>query len=182
MHKLAVFSTGDDKLVRSILDCDNKKVKIKVIVTNLPCSSLAETAEDYDIDLKCFDQRRYESRIAHEKDIIRFLKKEKIDRIIFAHYMRLVTKYFVDRYKDKIINVHPSLLPDFKGANGYKDAFDAGVSESGCTIHYVDEGLDTGEIILQKAVRRLDNDSFDTFKDKIHAIECTAIQAVVEGM
>ncbi len=102
--------------------------------------------------------------------------------IIFAHYMRLITKYFVDRFRNKIINIHPSLLPDFKGANGYKDAFEAGVAKSGCTLHYVDEGLDTGEIILQKEVPRLKNDDFTSFRNRVHDIECLAIQMFVQGL
>lgn len=96
--------------------------------------------------------------------------------------MRLVTKYFINHFRDKIINVHPSLLPDFKGANGYKDAFEAGVSKSGCTLHYVDEGLDTGEIILQKEVPRLPEDNFDTFKSRVHDIECCAIEAFMQEL
>ena len=96
--------------------------------------------------------------------------------------MRLITKYFVDKYRNKIINIHPSLLPAFKGAKSYKDAFEAGVSKSGCTIHYVDEGLDTGDVILQKAVPRLDTDSFESFRSRIHDMECLAIQSVLQSV
>jgi phosphoribosylglycinamide formyltransferase-1 len=142
MCNLAIFSTNDAKLVRSILTCKNKRIKPTMIITNKPSPELMEIAEKFNIGYKCFDHRDYADRVAHEKDIVRFLKKENVRLIIFAHYMRLITKYFVDRYRNKIINIHPSLLPDFKGADGYKDAYDAGVNKSGCTIHYVDEGLD----------------------------------------
>lgn len=182
MCNMAIFSTNDDRIVRAILNTEKKKAKIKLIITNKPDSPVIEVAKRYDIKYKCFDHKEYKDRVSHEKDIIRFLRKEKIGLIIFAHYTRLVTKYFVDHFRNKIINVHPSLLPDFKGANGYRDAFDAGVEKSGCTIHYVDEGLDTGEIILQKSVDCFKNDSFDSFKNRVHRVECIAIQTVVQSL
>ena len=182
MCNLAIFSTNDDKLVRSILNCKNKKVKPKLIISNTESSGLMEVAKRHNIKFKYFNHKEYEDRVAHEKDIVRFLRKEGIELIIFAHYMRLITKYFVERYRNKIINIHPSLLPDFKGANGYKDAFDAGVSKSGCTIHYVDDGLDTGDVILQKEVPRLENDDFDSFKGRVHDVECLAIESFIGGL
>ena len=181
MCNIAIFSTSDDRLVSSILECKSK-ARIKAIITNKPDSPVIHVAKRHNIKWKCFDPKEYKDRVSHEKDIVRFLKEESIEMIIFAHYMRLVTKYFVDNFRNKIINVHPSLLPHFKGANGYKDAFDAGVEKSGCTIHYVDEGLDTGEIILQKSVNCFKNDSFDSFKNRVHRVECIAIQTVVQSL
>lgn len=182
MCNVAVFSTSDDKIVRSIINCEKKKAKIKLIITNNPYSPVIEVAKRYGIEYKCFDHREYRDRVSHEKDIVRFLRKEKIDLIIFAHYMRLITRYFVDRFRNRIINVHPSLLPDFKGADGYSDAFYAGADKSGCTIHYVDEGLDTGEVILQKEVPRFSDDGLDSFKDRVHAAECAAINAFIQQL
>jgi phosphoribosylglycinamide formyltransferase 1 len=182
MCRLAIFTTDDDKIVRTILGCKNEKIKPWVVVTNKPDAAVESVAERYGIKYMCFDYRHYSDRVAHEKDIVRYLRKEGISLIIFAHYMRLITKYFVDRFRDKIINVHPSLLPDFKGANGYRDAFDAGVEKSGCTIHYVDEGLDTGDVILQREVLRFEDDDFHTFRTRVHDIECCAIRAFVQSL
>lgn len=182
MYNLAVFSTSDGRLVSSILNCKNKKVKIGAVITNIPNSPVIEAAKRYNLKYKCFDDREYRDRVSHEKDIIRFLKKDGIDLIIFAHYKRIVTKYFIDRFRNRIINIHPSLLPDFKGDNGYKDAFEAGVNKSGCTIHYIDEGLDTGKIILQKEVSRLPDDSFNLFKERVHGTECDAIQSFISSL
>ena len=182
IYNLAIFSTDDIELVRTILNCKNNKLITKVIVTNKPNSPLIDLAKKHNLNYKCFNPKDFPDRVSHEKDIVRFLKKEKIDLIIFAHYMRLITQYFVKRFKNKIINVHPSLLPNFKGSNCYLDAFEAGVKESGCTLHYVDKGLDTGEIILQKKVRRLEDDDFYSFKNRVHEIECKAIQTFVNSM
>ena len=179
---LAIFSTRNDRLVSSILNCRHKKVKIAAVITNLPNSPVIDAAKRCNVEYKCFDHMEYPDRISHEKDIVRYLLHKNIDFIIFAHYMRIVTKYFLDRFKDKIINIHPSLLPDFKGANGYKDAFEAGANKSGCTIHFVDEGLDTGKIILQKEVPRLENDSFYLFRSRIHDAECESVKSVLESL
>jgi len=182
MCNIAIFSTEDEKIIRSILSVRKNREKVKLIITNIPDSPVVEVAKRYNIQYKCFDHRDYEDRVSHEKDIVRFLKSENIDWIVFAHYMRLITKYFVDRFRNRIINVHPSLLPDFKGANGYRDAFHAGVKKSGCTIHYVDEGLDTGKVLLQKEVPRLEKDDFHSFKSRVHDIECNTIQMFVESL
>jgi len=182
MCKTAIFSTCDDKLVNSILSNEYNKVKTKLIITNKPDSPVIDVAKRHNIKWKCFNHKDYPDRLSHEEAIVDFLKSERIHLVVFAHYMRLITKYFVDNYRNRIINIHPSLLPAFKGASGYRDAFDAGVSKSGCTIHYVDEGLDTGDVILQKAVPRLCTDNFDSFRSRIHDMECLAIQSVLQSV
>lgn len=182
MHNLAIFSTRNCRLVSSILNYKNKKVKIKAVITHLPNSPVIEIAKRCGVEYKCFDHREYPSRISHEKDIVRYLLHKKVDLIIFAHYMRLVTKYFVNRFRGKIINIHPSLLPHFKGINPVKEAYESGISESGCTLHYVSEGLDTGKIILQKEVSRLPDDSFYLFRSRIHDAECEGVKTVIESL
>ena len=182
MCKTAIFSTSNDKLVDSILSCEYNKVKTKVIITNKPDSPVFEVAKKHNIKCKCFDHRDYEDRISHEYAIISFLRQEGIKLVVFAHYMRLVTKFFVDHFINRIINIHPSLLPAFKGANSYKDAFNAGVNKSGCTIHYVDEGLDTGEVILQKEVPCFETDTFESFRERVEDVECEAIRSVLQSV
>jgi len=182
MCRTAIFSTNDARLVESILSTQNNGTKISTIITNNPESLVIDVAKRHNIKWKCFDHHQYPSRIEHEQAIVSYLKEQKTDLIVFAHYMRLITKYFVDKYRNKIINIHPSLLPAFKGANSYRDAFDAGVSTSGCTIHYVDEGLDTGDIIIQKSVPREQNDTFETFCNRVHSIECETIKSVLQSV
>lgn len=179
---LAIFSTSDERLVKSILNSKNKKAMVKIVITNLPNSPVIEAAKRCNAEYKCFDHREYPDRISHEKDIVRYLLHKKIGIIIFAHYMRLVTKYFINRFRGKIINVHPSLLPHFKGINPVKEAYEAGISESGCTLHYVNDGLDTGKIILQKEVPRLENDSFNSFRNRVHDAECESVRIVLESL
>ena len=180
MCRLAVFSTKDDKLVEAIVKSKNCRINVNLIITNRPDSPVIEVAKKYGIKWKCFDNTLYPDRMAHETAIVEFLDNEGIDLIIFAHYMRLITPYFVSMYRNKIVNVHPSLLPAFKGAHGYRDAFDAGVNRSGCTLHYVDEGLDTGDVIMQKAVPRFADDTFESFRNRVHTAECIAVRELVE--
>ena len=179
MCRTAIFSTADSRLVSAILSKSYPNIEIHCIITNKPDSQVIDIARRHNLKWACFDQTKYSNRIDHEQAVLSFLKKENVKFCIFAHYMRLITKYFVDRYPNRIINIHPSLLPAFKGAKGYQDAFNAGVSTSGCTIHYVDEGLDTGDIILQRSVPRLQDDTFEAFQARVHGVECEAIQTVL---
>lgn len=182
MCRTAIFSTSDSRLVNAILNKPYPNIKIHCIVTNKADSPVVDLAKRHNIKYACLDQRKYSSRLEHEQAILNFLMQENIHFCIFAHYMRLITKYFVDQFPNRIINIHPSLLPEFKGAKGYQDAFNAGVSVSGCTIHYVDEGLDTGDVILQKSVPRFLNDNFETFRNRVHQMECEAIQTVLQSV
>lgn len=182
MCKAAIFSSNDAELVESIIAYNHNKLKIGAIVTNMPDSAVIAVANRHGIKCKCFDHRKYPSRISHEQAVVSFLKANNIQLMVFAHYMRLITKFFVDQYRNRIINIHPSLLPAFKGAKGYQDAYNAGVSTSGCTIHYVDEGLDTGDIILQRSVPRYEDDTFEAFQNRVHGVECEAINTVLESL
>ncbi|HZX44959.1 MAG TPA: phosphoribosylglycinamide formyltransferase [Candidatus Nanoarchaeia archaeon] len=182
MCRTAIFSTGDSRLVSAILGKSYPNIKVHCIVTNKPDSRVIDIAKQHNLKWACFDQNNYSNRIDHEQAVLSFLKVENVQFCIFAHYMRLITKYFVDQYSNRIINIHPSLLPAFKGAKGYQDAFNAGVNTSGCTIHYVDEGLDTGDIILQRSVPRLQSDTFEIFRNRVHQMECEAIQTVLHAV
>ena len=120
------------------------------------------------------------SRKEHEKKIIKILKKYKIDLIVLAGYMRILTSYFIEEYKGKIINIHPALLPSFAGVDGYGDAWRYGVKISGCTIHFVDDGVDTGPIILQKVNPIKENDTLESFKKRGLSIEHKALPDAIK--
>ncbi len=113
----------------------------------------------------------HEKRVDYDKRVIKELKKYKVDYIILAGFMRLLSKYFVRHYKNKILNIHPALLPSFKGRQGVKDALNYGVKITGPTVHFVDEGLDSGPIILQSAVKIKDDESEESLARRIHKEE-----------
>ena len=125
------------------------------------------------------------TREEHDAEIIAELQKRGVELVCLAGYMRLLSKSFVRAFPDKIINIHPSLLPSFKGLDAQKQAIEYGAKISGCTVHFVDEDLDHGAIILQKAVEISDDDTAESLSAKIleqeHALYIEAIAKIVEG-
>jgi len=111
--------------------------------------------------------RNGRTREEHDAEIIGELKKRGVELICLAGYMRLLSADFIQTFPNRIINIHPSLLPAFPGLDAQKQAFDAGVKITGCTVHYVDELLDHGPMILQCEVQRLDDDTVETLSDRI---------------
>ena len=129
--------------------------------------------------------RNGRSREEHDAEIVAELNKRGVELVCLAGYMRLLSKNLVRSFPNKIINIHPSLLPSFKGLDAQKQAIDYGAKISGCTVHFVDEDLDHGAIILQKAVEIADNDTAETLAAKIleheHALYIEALKRIVAG-
>ncbi len=125
------------------------------------------------------------AREEHDAEIVGELKRRNVELVCLAGYMRLLSKDFVRAFPNRIVNIHPSLLPSFKGLNAQKQAIDYGAKISGCTVHFVDEDLDHGAIILQKAIEVLDDDTAETLSARIleyeHALYVEALKKIVEG-
>lgn len=112
-------------------------------------------------------ERRGRARAEHDGEIAAELKRRDVELVCLAGFMRLLSPAFIDAFRDRIINIHPSLLPAFKGIDAQKQALEAGVTTTGCTVHYVDEYLDSGDIILQREVEVLDGDTVETLSTRI---------------
>jgi phosphoribosylglycinamide formyltransferase 1 len=129
--------------------------------------------------------KKQRAREEHDAEIVGELKKRNVELVCLAGYMRLLSPEFIGAFPNKIINIHPSLLPSFKGLEAQKQAIDYGVKVSGCTVHFVDESLDNGAIFLQKAVEVKDGDTPETFSARIleqeHPLYVEAIKLIVEG-
>ncbi len=129
--------------------------------------------------------KKERTREEHDAEIIGELKKRNVELLCLAGYMRLLSAKFIRTFPNRIINIHPSLLPSFKGLDAQRQAIDYGVKVSGCTVHFVDESLDNGTIILQKAVEVKDHDTPETLSARIleqeHALYVEAIKLLVEG-
>ena len=129
--------------------------------------------------------RNSRTREAHDAEIISELKRRGVELVCLAGYMRLLSKDFIRAFPDRIINIHPSLLPSFPGLDAQRQAIEYGVKISGCTVHFVDEHLDHGAIILQKAVEVLDTDTAETLSARIleheHALYIEALRKIIEG-
>ena len=123
-----------------------------------------------------------EKRISHELEIEQVLLDYEVELVILSGYMRLLSPQFVDRWEGKILNIHPSLLPDFPGAHAHRDVIASGADKSGCTVHYVDAGMDTGEIIAQCEVEVFPEDTEETLAARVKQFEHILYPMVVDAI
>jgi len=132
--------------------------EIVCVISNRPDAPGLSRARDYGYDAHAIDHRQFDSRDAHEREVLRVLDAARPDFVVLAGYMRLLNSAFVERYRNRILNIHPSLLPAFPGVDAQAQAFAYGVKVSGCTVHFVDEQLDAGPILVQRTVDVRDDD------------------------
>jgi len=156
MKNIAVLISGSGTNLQSIIDKQDN-YKVSVVVSNKQDAYGLERAKKAGIPATFINHKGLE-REEHEKKIVEVLDKHNIDLIVLAGYMRILSPFFVKKYKERLINIHPALLPSFAGTDGYGDAWKYGVKVSGCTVHFVDQGVDTGPIILQRVNEIKEND------------------------
>lgn len=183
MINIAVFISGRGSnflaLLKNIEKGVLKNCQIAVVFSNNPNAKGLEYAAEAGIKTIVIPSKNRSDRVEYDKEIINALSEYNIDLICLAGYMRIVTEELVEAYKNKIINIHPALLPSFPGLHAQKQALDYGVKVSGCTVHFVDGGMDSGPIILQKTVPVYDNDTEDTLSARILEQEHTAYSEAV---
>ncbi len=187
MKKLAVFASGSGTNYEAIVTaCEEGKIDatVEILVCDKVNAYVLERAKNHNTPTFVFNAKEYESKEAFETVIVEKLKALNIDLICLAGYMRYIGKVLLDNYEGKMINIHPALLPSFKGAHGIKDAFEFGVKVFGVTVHYVDSGVDSGKIIMQRGFEYYGND-IDEVEAHIHEIEhvlyIEAINKVLKG-
>ncbi len=172
--RLAVFCSGYGSNFQAILDAIRRKkleASVVLVVCDNPKAFALKRARQNKIPVFLFDPKAFESREGHERLIVRVLKSQKADLVVLAGFMLILSPYFVRAYRGRILNIHPSLLPRFKGAYAIRDAFQAKVKETGATVHLVTEDLDAGPILFQKKVRVTKNDTLASLEKKIHRAE-----------
>lgn len=145
--------------------------EIKVVVYNNPDAKVKEKAEQHDIPTILIDHRQYSSRENLDHEIVAVLKAYGVDWVVMAGWMRVITQILLDGYPNRIINIHPSLLPSFKGIKAVEQALEAKVKITGCTAHLVSLEVDSGKIIMQAVVPILDDDTLDSLHARIQAQE-----------
>ena len=141
------------------------------MVCDNPKAYAIRRAQKNNIPFIVVSPKLFPSRIDYEKFIVKVLKNQKVDVVALAGFMRIFTPYFIRSYKDRILNIHPSYLPAFKGAHAIKDAFKAGVKKTGVTIHLVTAKVDEGPILLQKRVDIVKTDKLSSLEARIHLVE-----------
>lgn len=186
---IGVLVSGRGSNLQSIIDhVDNgylEYVNLNVVVSNVKDAYALERAKNHGIDAVFIDPAMFENKAEFEKEIIATLKKYNIDLVLLAGYMKILGNEVIQAYKNRIINIHPALLPSFKGLHGPRQAIEYGVKVAGCTVHFVDEGMDSGPIILQRCVIVKDSDTEDSLAARIleqeHKIFPEAVKLFTEG-
>jgi len=188
MIRIAVLASGRGSNLQAIID--NIKAgkidgKIKIVISDNPNAFAIKRARKNQISTQVVFYKGYKNKIEYEQEILKHLKSKNIDLVVLAGYMRLLGPQFIKEYRHRIINIHPALLPAFPGLHAQKQALEYGVKISGCTVHFVDEGVDTGPIILQKAVKVKQSDNEESLANRIlkceHQLLSEAIQLFAQN-
>ena len=187
MKKLGVLLSGRGSNFEAIADsvaAGRIQAEIAVVISNKPNARGLERARERGIPVESISSRGLE-REEYDRQVVALLKERGVDLVCLAGFMRLLSAYFVREYPNRILNIHPSLLPSFPGLEAQEQALEHGAKISGCTIHFVDEHLDAGPIIVQAAVPVLDDDTDETLSARIlaeeHRIYTEAINLVLSG-
>ena len=187
-QKLGVLCSGRGTDLQSIIDAIGRgevNAEIAVVLADKPEAFALERAKKAGIKAVCVNRKQYDGRESFEKALIAELEEAGVTLVVLAGFMRILTPVFVHHFAGRIMNIHPALLPSFPGAHAHRDVLAYGVKVSGCTVHFVDEGTDSGPIILQAAVPVLAGDTEETLGARVleqeHIIYPQAIQLYCEG-
>jgi phosphoribosylglycinamide formyltransferase-1 len=173
---IGVLVSGEGSNLQALIDAE---LPIAAVASNRAGIRALERAEAARIPARVFELARYADRDARDRDIADWLELRGVDFVVLAGYMHLLTPSFLDRFPERIVNVHPSLLPAFPGARAIDDALAAGVDTTGVTVHFVDDGLDTGAVIRQE---RVTVEPRSTLVERIHAVEHRLLPEVVQEL
>jgi len=186
--RIGVLASGGGTNLQAIIDrCKDGTLaaEIAVVISNNPGAGALERAHQAGISTLCINHRLFSCREEFDDAVVTALQESQVDLVVLAGFMRIITPTFIEAFPEQIINIHPALLPAFPGLHVQQQAIDYGARFSGCTVHFVDGGVDTGPIIIQAVVPILPDDSADTLSARIleqeHKIYPRAIQLIAEG-
>jgi len=185
---IAILCSGNGTNLQAIIDSVKKgyiPAKIALVVSDNKDAYALTRAKNAGIETLVLDKKDFASREEFDKEVVKNLKKRDVGLVALAGFMRLLSPYFIKEYKDRIMNIHPALLPAFKGTQGIKYALEYGSKVTGPTVHFVDGKLDHGPIILQRAVDVKDDDTEESLLERVHEEEHKiypeAVKLFVEG-
>ncbi len=172
--KIAILASGEGSNFQELIDLSNSNkfdIDIKILITNKSEAGCISRAKNSNISYKVIKSSDYENMDYFEDEIINTIKKQDIELVVMAGWMKIMSTKFVKEFKNKIINIHPSLLPSFKGSNAIKDAITNDSKISGCSVHFVAPEVDSGPLIMQAALAISDKDDLESLTKKIHLLE-----------
>lgn len=187
-HRVAILISGRGSNMSALIDAaqsgEMPNTEIAVVISDQATAAGLEKAKDRGVETLVVE-RRGRTREEHDREMIAALRERNIDLVCLAGYMRILSIDFLNAYRNRILNIHPSLLPLFPGLYPQKQTLDAGVEKSGCTVHYVDETLDGGPIIAQREVPVLKDDTIESLSARIleqeHLLYPEAVNLVLES-
>jgi len=186
-HPIGVFISGRGSNLKSIIDASkdlNFSGQISVVFSDKSDAKGMEFAYKNNIDAISLDVNDFKNKHAFEEEILKLIEPYNLELVCLAGYMKILSKKFIEKFPGRIINIHPSLLPKYKGLNTHRRAIENKETVAGCTVHYVNENVDDGEIVIQKEVKIEDNDTEYTLADKVlkeeHLIYPEAIKLVLK--
>ena len=185
---IAVLCSGNGSNLQAMIDSVKKgyiPARIAIVVSDNKDAFALKRAAKAGIEMLVLNPKDFGTREAFDKEVVKNLRKREVGLVVLAGYMRLLSSHFIKEYEGRIMNIHPALLPSFKGTHGIKDALEYGVKVTGPTVHFVDEKLDNGAIILQKALKVKDDDTEESLLERVHKKEHKiypeAVKLFVEG-
>ena len=179
----AVLASGYGGNLQAIIDATKKKKiksKLNLVISDKPEAFALVRAKKARVASVYINPKNFPDRESFDRKVIEYLKHFDIDFVVLAGYMRLLSAHFIKQYPNKIMNIHPALLPSFKGLHGIRDAFEYGVKVTGVTVHFVSEEMDAGSIIAQEIVEITSKDTLDSLAKKIHKVEHKLYPQVIE--
>lgn len=182
MFKIAVLISGNGSNLEALIDACKKDFingSINIVISNNPNAFGIERAKNHSINYKIINDKKFETREHFDRALVEELKINDPDLIVLAGFMRILTPIMTESFKNKVINVHPSLLPKYPGLDTHKKVLKNRDLKHGVTIHYVNDVLDGGEIIAQGEIKVNPNETFENLKTRIHAIEHVMLPMVV---
>ncbi len=172
--KVAILASGEGSNFLNLINLSNNSeldIEISILISNKDNAGCIKKAKENKIPYKIIKENDFISNKLFEEEIINILFSENIEIIVLAGWMKIISERFVNSFKNKIINIHPSLLPSFKGKNAIKDALIQGVYLTGCSVHFVEKDVDSGRLIIQGVLPIENNDNLETLTKKIHFLE-----------
>lgn len=183
--RIGVLASGNGSNLQALLDADLGPARVAAVVVNRPGAKALERARAAGVDALLIDHRDFDDRQGFDRAVAAALEERDIGWVVLAGFMRIVTHVMLDAFPNRLVNIHPSLLPSFSGVDAQARALKAGVKVTGCTVHLVDAGVDTGPILAQAAVPVLPDDDVHRLSQRIlnqeHRILPGVVRALAEG-
>ena len=185
--KLGVLGSGKGSNFRAVVERINDgklDAEVRIVISDVPDSGILSYARDYQIPALYVHPGKFRTKLEEEveQDIVRLLQEANVELVVLAGFMRVVKRPLLEAFPRAIINIHPSLLPDFPGLAAWKQALAAGASFTGCTVHYVEAGVDAGQIIDQRTVPILPGDTPELLHARIQEVEHELLPAVIQSL